>query len=194
MNRVFEFLFSRIKKITVYGLVGRSGTGKSYHSKQVAAKYNISLIIDDGLLIKGDRILAGHSAKQDPNFMAAVKTAVFDDQDHRDQIVSALLKEKYKKDDIFFIMGSDNFRKMPAWKNYEELIRNYNIIVIERERKKIRSENPKNIIEFIPEKLAEADSTKIRKMIKNNENVKEYLKPKVYEYIRKNKIKEKSNA
>ena len=49
MNRVFEFLFSRIKKITVYGLVGRSGTGKSYHSKQVAAKYNISLIIDDGL-------------------------------------------------------------------------------------------------------------------------------------------------
>ena len=97
MNRIFEFLFSRMKKITVYGLVGRSGTGKSYHSKQVAAKYKINLIIDDGLLIKGDRILAGHSAKQDPNFMAAVKTAVFDDQDHRDHIVSALLKEKFKR-------------------------------------------------------------------------------------------------
>lgn len=99
-----------------------------------------------------------------------------------------LIKEKYKKDDIFFIMGSDNFRKMPAWKNYEDLITNYNIIVIERERKKIRNENPKNIIEFIPEKLANSDSTKIRNMIKNKKNVQEYLNPKVYEYIKQNNL------
>ena len=99
-----------------------------------------------------------------------------------------LIKEKYNKDDIFFIMGSDNFRKMPTWKNYEDLIKNYNIIVIERDRKKIRNENPKNIIEFIPEKLASADSTKIREMIKNNENTQEYLNPKVYEYIKKNNL------
>lgn len=100
-----------------------------------------------------------------------------------------LLKEKYNKDDIFFIMGSDNFRKMPTWKNYEKLKTNYNIIVIERERKKIRNENQKNIIEFIPEKLAEIDSTQIREMIKNNEkNVKKYLNPKVYEYIQKNNL------
>lgn len=100
-----------------------------------------------------------------------------------------LLKEKYNKDDIFFIMGSDNFRKMPTWKNYEKLKTNYNIIVIERERKKIRNENQENIIEFIPEKLAEIDSTQIREMFKNNEkNVKKYLKPKVYEYIQKNNL------
>lgn len=100
-----------------------------------------------------------------------------------------LIKEKYNKDDIFFIMGSDNFRKMPTWKNYKELITNYNIIVIERERKKIRNENPQNIIEFIPETLASADSTKIRNMIKdNNEEAKKYLNPNVYEYIRKNKL------
>lgn len=99
-----------------------------------------------------------------------------------------LIKEKYQKDNIFFVMGSDNFKKMPTWKNYEDLIKNYNIIVIERERKKIRNENPKNIIEFIPEKLASADSTKIRKMIKNNENTQKYLNPKVYEYIKQNNL------
>lgn len=100
-----------------------------------------------------------------------------------------LIKEKYNKDDIFFIMGSDNFRKMPAWKNYEELIKKYNIIVIERERKKIRHEKPKNIIEYIPEKLAESDSTKIRKMIKNDqEEAEKYLNQKVYEYIKKNEL------
>jgi len=99
-----------------------------------------------------------------------------------------LIKEKYNKDDIFFIMGSDNFRKMPTWKNYEELKTNYNIIVIERERKKVRNENPENIMEFIPEQLAEIDSTKIREMIKNNENPKGCLNTKVYEYIKKNNL------
>ncbi len=97
MNRIFQFAFSKLKGVKVYALVGRSGTGKSYHSKLVAAKYHIDLIIDDGLLIKGDRIIAGHSAKRDPNFIAAVRTAVFDDDEHRNQIMSALLKERYKR-------------------------------------------------------------------------------------------------
>ena len=97
MNRIFQFAFSKLKGVKVYALVGRSGTGKSYHSKLVAAKYHIDLIIDDGLLIKGDRIIAGHSAKRDPNFIAAVRTAVFDDDDHRNQIMNALLKERYKR-------------------------------------------------------------------------------------------------
>ena len=97
MNRFFKFAFSKLNGVKVYALVGRSGTGKSYHSKLVAAKYRIDLIIDDGLLIRGDKIVAGHSAKRDPNFISAVRTAVFDDDEHRDQVMNALQKEKYKK-------------------------------------------------------------------------------------------------
>ena len=97
MNRLFKFAFSHINGVKVYALVGRSGTGKSYHSKLVAQKHHIDLIIDDGLLIKGDKILAGHSAKRDPNFLVAVKTAVFDDEARRQEVEEALLKEKYKK-------------------------------------------------------------------------------------------------
>lgn len=97
MNKLFRFAFSKFKGAKVFALVGRSGTGKSYHSKQVADKYKIDLIIDDGLLIKGDRILAGHSAKEDPNFISAVRTAVFDNEDHKNEVESALIKEKYKR-------------------------------------------------------------------------------------------------
>ena len=97
MNRIFKFAFSHLNGVKVYALVGRSGTGKSHHSKLVAQKHHIDLIIDDGLLIKGDKILAGHSAKRDPNFLVAVKTAVFDDERHRQEVEEALLKEKYKK-------------------------------------------------------------------------------------------------
>ena len=32
-----------------------------------------------------------------PNFLVAVKTAVFDDDAHREEVIEALLKEKYKK-------------------------------------------------------------------------------------------------
>lgn len=100
-----------------------------------------------------------------------------------------LIENKYGKNEIFFIMGSDNFRKMPTWKDYEELVKKYNIIVIERDRKKIRKENRENIIEYIPEKLSQIDSTKIREMIKNkDENVKQYLNSKVVEYIIENKL------
>ena len=57
MNRVFKFAFSKLNGIKVFALVGRSGTGKSHHSKLLAQKYHIDLIIDDGLLIKGDKIV-----------------------------------------------------------------------------------------------------------------------------------------
>lgn len=104
-----------------------------------------------------------------------------------------LIKEKYKKDDIFFIMGSDNFKKISTWKNYEELIKNYNIIVIEREnnigeKASVCPKTSNNIISFIPEKFEKIDSTQIRKMIKNNENTEKYLNQNVYNYIKENKL------
>ncbi|MDD3997827.1 MAG: hypothetical protein PHH86_08980, partial [Sphaerochaetaceae bacterium] len=97
MNRIFRYAFWKLKGVKVYALVGRSGTGKSFRSKLVAEKYNIDLIIDDGLLIKGDRIIAGKSAKREQNFLTAVRTALFDDDDQQRETVSALQKEKYHK-------------------------------------------------------------------------------------------------
>jgi len=91
---IFGFLFNRKK---VFALVGESGTGKSFHSKIVAQKNNIDLILDDGLLIKEERILAGHSAKKEKSFMAAVKVALFDEKAHRDDAARRLQSEKYKR-------------------------------------------------------------------------------------------------
>ena len=48
----------------VYALVGRSGTGKSHHSMWVARENNIDYIIDDGLLVSDNKIIAGKSAKR----------------------------------------------------------------------------------------------------------------------------------
>ena len=63
----------------VLALVGPSGSGKSYRASIVANEYGADLIIDDGLLIKDSKILAGRSAKREPSMMAAVRRAIFFD-------------------------------------------------------------------------------------------------------------------
>jgi adenylate kinase family enzyme/uncharacterized alkaline shock family protein YloU len=93
---LFDFFFL-LQRIKVYALIGESGTGKSFRAKLVAQKYNIDLIIDDGLLIRDNRILAGHSAKKEKTFMAAVKVALFDQKAHRDEVARKLQGEKTKK-------------------------------------------------------------------------------------------------
>lgn len=93
----FSDLYWFFKGIKVYALVGESGTGKSFRAKLLAQKYGIELIIDDGLLIREDKILAGHSAKREQTFLAAVRVALFDEKVHRDTVARALLNQSYKK-------------------------------------------------------------------------------------------------
>ena len=92
---IFDFLFQKRKK--VFALVGESGTGKSFRAKLVAQKYRVDFIIDDGLLIKDNRILAGHSAKKEHTFLAAVKVALFDEKSDRDEVARRLQSEKFKR-------------------------------------------------------------------------------------------------
>jgi adenylate kinase family enzyme len=94
---MFQNLFWALRRIKVYALIGESGTGKSFRAKLVAQKYGIDFIIDDGLLIRDNRILAGHSAKKEKTFMAAVKVALFDEKSHRDEVARKLQSEKFNK-------------------------------------------------------------------------------------------------
>lgn len=92
--QLFKKLTDKIKGITVYSLTGPSGTGKSFRAKLIAQKYNVEAIIDDGLLIQNDKIMAGHSAKREKTYMGAVRVALFDDKEHRDEVAKKLQKLK----------------------------------------------------------------------------------------------------
>lgn len=74
----------------IYGLVGKSGTGKSYIAHRLALDLKADFIIDDGLLISHGHILAGFSAKFELNKIAAVRRAVFTERGHRDVVRSAM--------------------------------------------------------------------------------------------------------
>ncbi len=81
----------------VFALVGESGTGKSYKALLVAHKFNINYIIDDGLLIRKDKILAGHSAKKEKNRIQAIRTAIFEEPSHAYEVKENIRKAKPAK-------------------------------------------------------------------------------------------------
>lgn len=80
--------------VIVIALVGPAGTGKSYRASQLATAYGLDTIIDDGLLIQDDHIIAGVSAKKEETSMAAVRRAIFSDAAHREAVRAALQRQR----------------------------------------------------------------------------------------------------
>ena len=97
MSGLVDKLLQTFRHIQVYALVGESGTGKSFRSKLLAEEYGIHAIIDDGLLIQDEKIVAGRSAKREKTYMGAVRVALFDDKEHRDSVAKVLRKTHIKK-------------------------------------------------------------------------------------------------
>ena len=94
-----------MNNIKVYAFVGPSGTGKSYRAQMVANENNIHYIIDDGLFINDNEIIAGESAKKAPTKIETVKKALFLKQEQKDEIRKAI--EKYKPESILILGTSD---------------------------------------------------------------------------------------
>lgn len=95
--------------IEVVAFVGPSGTGKSHRAIGVAFDNKCDAIIDDGILIKGTKILAGTSAKNEDNRIQAVKRAIFTDDEHARSVREALQKSTIKR--LLIIATSDNMIK-----------------------------------------------------------------------------------
>lgn len=89
----------------IYTLVGKSGTGKSFHAMNLCKKLGVEAIIDDGLFIYKNRVIAGTSAKREATKIGAVKTALFQKDKIRDQVVEAIKKENPKS---ILILGTSN--------------------------------------------------------------------------------------
>lgn len=99
-----------------------------------------------------------------------------------------LLYEKYHNNtDIYLIMGSDNFEKMPKWKNYDDIIKKYKFIVLERLKHETTS-NLENVLYFKNKQIEDISSTAIRNKLKSKEDVSNWINKDVLKYIHENKL------
>lgn len=103
-------------RYVVVAFYGPAGTGKSMRAQMVASKKKIDVIIDDGLVISRGRILAGKSAKTEPNMVRAIRRAMFHFPDHREEVrrciarfpsarVMVLATSKEMSEDICAVLG-----------------------------------------------------------------------------------------
>lgn len=98
------------------------------------------------------------------------------------------LKEKYPDKNFVLIMGGDNLGTLHKWKNYELILRDFEIYVYKRPNYELGelANHPKVVISEAP--LLDISSSYIRSLIKAGKSI-EYLVPdRVYEYIQESTL------
>lgn len=96
----------------VHSLIGDSGTGKSTSALQFAHDHKIEGIIDDGILIVNGYKVAGVSAKFEQNSIKAIRRAIFQDEQHKQEVMQSIKKHNLKS--ILIIATSEKMAKRIA--------------------------------------------------------------------------------
>ena len=112
------------------------------------------------------------------------------------------MREEYKGDEIYFIIGSDIIFEIEKWKSFEELIRICKFILLYRPGKeeenidkKIQELNLSYDIKFekVKSPLIEISSTEVRRRIKDKHSIKYLVPEEVEDYILKHNLYNEEN-
>lgn len=78
-----------------------------------------------------------------------------------------VIDQRFPEAERFFIMGSDNYKKINDWKNANELLTKYHYIILDRENGEAK----------------EISSSKVREKIKRGQTVENLIPSQILEYI-----------
>jgi nicotinate-nucleotide adenylyltransferase len=91
------------------------------------------------------------------------------------------LERTYKGYKIFLLIGEDSYFNFVEWKSFEEILKNYNVVVVARQGKGLRNKFPfAKFLHFVTDFSHPASSTAVRA------GDFQYVGPKVLEYIKSN--------
>lgn len=104
-------------------------------------------------------------------------------------------KEKYPKDEIFLILGSDLYRTFSSWKKYQSILKDYPILVVLRNGDSLEElaffyRDIKKQVIFTDVSPVQLSSTEIRRAIRNEKFsfVREHLSSRVFNYVIERKL------
>jgi len=105
----------------------------------------------------------------------------------------AHLQEKYPENDFVLIMGADNLQSFHKWKNYEEILKQHQLYVYPRQDSD--GAEPELLhhpsVKVVPAPRIEISSTMIRQAIKEKKDVRYFVPPAVWEYMKEMHFYEK---
>jgi len=93
------------------------------------------------------------------------------------------LREKYPEKEFALIMGSDNFRSIHLWKNYQMLLDHCDIYLYNRPEEEMEDVRQHPRVFIVPAPLLGISSTYIRERIKSGKSVRYLVPEKVFDYL-----------
>jgi len=93
------------------------------------------------------------------------------------------LSEKYPGREFILIGGTDNFKHFHKWKNYEQILSQYQLYVYPRPGYQLSSFENHPHIKLFEAPLMEISSSFIRKGIKARKDMSFWMPDKVYHYV-----------
>ncbi len=97
------------------------------------------------------------------------------------------LSRQLPNDKLIVLLGYDSYLDLPAWKNYKQWTRHYEIWVYPRNVKEGKEPDIPHV-RFLNMPLLDISSTTIRKLIASGKDFKKFVPEKVAEYIIKQKL------
>jgi nicotinate-nucleotide adenylyltransferase len=95
------------------------------------------------------------------------------------------LREQHPDRSFSIIMGEDNLVSLPRWKNYEQLLEQFEVLVYPRV-----GQHPSNLaghphVHLVQAPVIEVSSSQIRQYIQNKQSVRYLLPDSIYAYVLK---------
>lgn len=107
------------------------------------------------------------------------------------------MQEKYSEYEIAFMIGSDNLKELDTWKKAEELLKDFKIYVLARDKDDIEEiiqgndclkKNKSSFIEAKNKTRSNLSSTYVREQIKKGKSIRYLVPEEVINYIMENKL------
>jgi len=95
------------------------------------------------------------------------------------------LDEKYPGHKFSVVMGSDSFRNLPKWKNSEQILKNYNLLIYLRPAYPMPEVLPPRV-NVITAPLLEISATLIRQNLKLHKSIRYFVPDAVADEIHRN--------
>jgi nicotinate-nucleotide adenylyltransferase len=100
----------------------------------------------------------------------------------------AFLTEKYPEKTFALIMGGDNIASLHLWKNYEQLLANFDIYVYQRPGTELGPLATHPRVKVLEAPLLDISATYIRDCIRKGHSVRYLVPEPVFEYLKDNTL------